>query len=233
MKILKNKVFQNVLKLSGLREGIFLERINRFLGLAKYKDQIIRIHIHDSGRIPLLKSGSKILFEPKATEKTQGKLISFYDQNYGWVFANSGYHSKIMEKLLPIVFPDLVDYKKEVKIDNHRIDFLVNTKKGSFLLEVKGCTWFRQNVALFPDAPTQRGINHLKILSKYKGSYLVFLVMNDKPKYLEIADPNFEKELEKGLKNDLNVVGSKFRFGSDGVLKFMGYLKVFKNYENK
>ena len=126
-----------VLEFDNLKEGILIERPNRFLAKVKCDGNIKNIHIHDPGRLPLLKYGTKILFLPKrSNRKTEGHLIAFYSKPYGWVFSHSGYHSTIVERLLNLIFPDVVKYEKEVKIDNHRIDFKIVTREKEFLLEV-------------------------------------------------------------------------------------------------
>ena len=38
-----------------------------------------------------------------------------------------------------------------------------------WLLEVKGCTLEREGVGYFPDAPTERGVKHLRELAKATG----------------------------------------------------------------
>ena len=51
------------------------------------------------------------------------------------------------------------------------------------LMEVKGCTLEIDGVGYFPDAPTKRGVKHLKELTKaVKGGYkasLVFVIQMD------------------------------------------------------
>lgn len=45
-----------------------------------------------------------------------------------------------------------------------RFDFLLERERGKKLVEVKSCTLERNGMAVFPDAPTQRGREQLKIL---------------------------------------------------------------------
>ncbi len=53
----------------------------------------------------------------------------------------------------------------EYKFGNSRIDFYMEKGDQRFLMEVKGCTLFRDGVGYFPDAPTERGAKHLRELA--------------------------------------------------------------------
>lgn len=61
-----------------------------------------------------------------------------------------------------------------------RFDFYVEKGDRKIFIEVKGVTLEANGVALFPDAPTARGVKHIKHLTKLckEGSeaYLIFVV---------------------------------------------------------
>ncbi len=54
----------------------------------------------------------------------------------------------------------------EHKYGDSRIDFYMEKSADRYLMEVKGCTLFRDGIGLFPDAPTQRGAKHLRELTQ-------------------------------------------------------------------
>ena len=58
----------------------------------------------------------------------------------------------------------IIRIKREVKYKNSRFDFYIETKTEKIFAEVKGVTLDVGGVALFPDAPTQRGIKHINEL---------------------------------------------------------------------
>ena len=65
--------------------------------------------------------------------------------------------------------PELKDatvVRHEVTVDHSRFDFLLEKDGVPFLLEVKSCTLFEDDVALFPDAVTDRGRRHLLELAE-------------------------------------------------------------------
>ncbi len=207
-----------MLELEGLVEGKWVERGNRFAGRAEVDGGEVRVHVHDPGRLgELLRPGVRVLLLPKKGKKTNYHLIAVWRQDHGWVFAHSGYHSDIAEELLDIL-PELRgarEYAREVKVGNHRIDFLLEDR----LMEVKGCTLFRDDLALFPDAPTKRGREHVALLQK--GDILLFLVMSGKPKYLVPfgeRDPGFKRELERALERGVHVTGVKFSFNGKNLV---------------
>ena len=50
-----------------------------------------------------------------------------------------------------------------------RLDFLAVENSRNTWIEVKGVTLENQGIACFPDAPTQRGVRHLKTLIELAG----------------------------------------------------------------
>lgn len=53
-----------------------------------------------------------------------------------------------------------------------RFDFLIETDKRKILMEVKGVTLEESGTALFPDAPTERGVKHImELCSSMKDGY--------------------------------------------------------------
>jgi sugar fermentation stimulation protein A len=108
--------------------------------------------------------------EENPGRKTKYDLIAVKANEF--IFTNSKYHSQIMENLLRKGIPfKPKEIKKEVKVGESRIDFLVD----GVPLEVKGCTLVRNFIALFPDAPTVKGLRHLKEIIFHRG-ILVFLI---------------------------------------------------------
>ena len=75
-------------------------------------------------------------------------------------------------------------------------------------MEVKGVTLENDGVVRFPDAPTERGIKHLKELQKavtegYK-AYVLFVIQMSDVKYFEpnvITHPEFAEELKRAKDN--------------------------------
>ena len=62
-----------------------------------------------------------------------------------------------------------------------------------YLLEVKGCTLERNGIGYFPDAPTERGVKHLRELTKavQKGYVAILAFVIAMPK-VSVVYPNVE-----------------------------------------
>ena len=56
----------------------------------------------------------------------------------------------------------------EYTYGDSRIDFFMKRGKEKYLMEVKGCTLEIDGVGYFPDAPTKRGVKHLRELISAK-----------------------------------------------------------------
>jgi len=205
----QNKI--ELLKVGWDRKGIFLDRPNRFIGIVDIDGSPEKVHIHDPGRLEeLLYKENEVLLKhvDKPDRKTRWELIASRYENQ-WVFTNSGYHRRISENIVERIFEN-AGIRAEVKVGHSRLDFLVEEKGGRKGVEVKGCTLTENGVALFPDAPTERGRKHLQtlmdIIDSEDSAMLMILVFrkdircfapNERtaPRFAEI----FKKAVEKGV----------------------------------
>lgn len=142
--------------------GRFLRRLNRFVGEVDIDGSSVRVHISDTGRLKeILTEGRQVYIIPSKNSKTDGKLL-FVRMEDGLVLVNTAFHSKIAKEIVKkLIFDENADIKSEVVYRDSRIDFLVNK---NFFIEVKGCNLLIDEVCFFPDAPTTRGVKHLKHL---------------------------------------------------------------------
>ena len=158
------------------REGVLQARPNRFLALVSLdgggrEEEAEKVHVHDPGRLQeLLYPGNRVLLKRMDAphRKTKWDLIAAWYEGR-WVLVHSGYHSRIARQILenPKLSPfgELKELKAEVKMGKSSMDFLLTHEDGrETVLEVKGCTLTIDGVALFPDAPTERGRRHLETL---------------------------------------------------------------------
>ena len=83
--------------------------------------------------------------------------------------------------------PDIKLLKREQKWGDSRFDFYFETENEKAYAEVKGVTLEENGVVMFPDAPTERGVKHVKELCKLKeegfGAYLIFVIQMKNIKY--------------------------------------------------
>lgn len=164
-----------ITNISADETGIFIERPNRFLGHVDIKGSIEKVHIKDPGRLrELLYPGNRVLVAnaSKPGRKTAWDLVAAEFQDR-WIVVNSGFHRQIAYQIINggnVVSQDAIkSIRPEVKRGRSRIDYCIELNSGFQLwIEVKGCTLAEDGVALFPDAPTERGTRHLMELISIK-----------------------------------------------------------------
>ena len=106
-------------------------------------------------------------------------------------------------KFVPADLENAAVIKSEYRYGNSRLDFYAEDSTGEkALIEVKGVTLEQQGTALFPDAPTERGVRHIEELIRAKregyGASILFVIqMKDvglfRPNY--ITQPLFGHKL--------------------------------------
>jgi len=197
-------------EIPNLMKGIFISRPNRFIGEIKYKGHIETAHIHDPGRLKeLLIEGAEVLFT-----HSRGKLkyyIKAVKVNLEWVLIDTALHSKIAQEVFGLLpeFSNVKEIRKEVKIGNSRIDFLLD----GVPLEVKGVTLVKNGVALFPDAPTERGARHVKEIIENNG-ILLFLIFRKAKSFLPNfeMDAKFSENLSEARRRGITIISVQISF---------------------
>ncbi len=118
-------------------------------------------HLHDPGRLlDLIYPGNKVLVRRSAGGATKCRVTAAWSWDSGeWVVVDSGIHSDIASQFLPS------GSRREVRVGRHRLDFAFDDA----YVEVKGCTLAVGGRALFPDAPTRRGADHMALLARLRG----------------------------------------------------------------
>jgi sugar fermentation stimulation protein A len=191
-------------------KGRFLSRPNRFVGEIEYNGQIETAHIHDPGRLKeLLIKGAEILFT-----HSKGKLkyyIKAVKNEHEWVLIDTALHSNIAQRVFKILpeFSNITEIKKEVKIGNSRIDFLID----NIPLEVKGVTLVKNDIALFPDAPTKRGARHVREIIEHNG-IIFFLIFRNAKSFIPNLemDPKFSQNLSEARRKGIKIIAVQICF---------------------
>ena len=102
--------------------------------------------------------------------------------------------------------------KREYTHGDSRFDFYLEGEGQKALMEVKGVTLEKDGIVAFPDAPTKRGLKHVKGLDNSQENYLTFVLfviqMEDvkffTPNYL--TDPGFSRGLKEASENGVKVL---------------------------
>ncbi len=168
---------------SHTRTGIFRTRPNRFVAMVEVDGTEVVCHVKNTGRCKeLLVPGCTVVLESSANpaRKTPYDVIAVYKGDR-LINMDSQAPNKVAEDYLRERFPE-ADVRREVKYGDSRLDFWMQNGTEQWFVEVKGCTLERDNVGYFPDAPTDRGVKHLRHLIQaveegYKAAVLFVIQM--------------------------------------------------------
>ena len=156
------------MKYHNIIEGTFISRPNRFIANVEAAGQVQVCHVKNTGRCrELLVPGCRVYLETadNPNRKTKYDLIAVKKGNL-LINMDSQAPNKAAGEWLEkrILYPDLKILKPEVKYDNSRFDFYIEAGERKIFLEVKGVTLEEGGIARFPDAPTERGVKHIREL---------------------------------------------------------------------
>ncbi len=147
--------------------GRFIARPNRFVAQVQVPGQEVTAHVKNTGRCEeLLWPGSRVILNraQRPGRRTAFDLVAVYKGEM-LVNIDSQAPNQVAWDYLRARFPGAV-IRREVVYGHSRLDFHVTDGEMSLFVEVKGCTLEEEGLALFPDAPTQRGLKHLETLTK-------------------------------------------------------------------
>lgn len=145
--------------------GKFQSRKNRFIAQVYINDVLETVHVKNTGRCKeLLLPGVEVVLEisDNPNRKTKYDLIAVYKEGLGWVNVDSQAPNEVVRDWL--IKQDYTLVKPEYTYGDSRVDFYMEKDDQKYLMEVKGCTLEVNGIGYFPDAPTERGIKHLREL---------------------------------------------------------------------
>ena len=152
-----------------LTPAVFLARPNRFVAQVEAGGQVLTVHVKNTGRCRELlvpgaalwlsrsdNPGRKTAYDLITVQKGP-RLINMDSQAPNKVFAEWAAAGNFV--------PGLTLLRPETKHGDSRFDFYWEAGSRRGFVEVKGVTLEQGNAVYFPDAPTERGVKHLKELS--------------------------------------------------------------------
>ncbi len=156
-------VYENIVKAK------FISRPNRFIAEVDIEGQKETVHVKNTGRCKeLLIPGCEVwLTAPGNPErKTKYDLVAVRKDTGVLFNIDSQAPNKVVKEWLSGQGYDRVI--PEYTYGDSRIDFYMERGTERFLMEVKGCTLERDGIGYFPDAPTERGVKHIRELIRAK-----------------------------------------------------------------
>lgn len=200
-----------------IKPGTFIDRPNRFIANIEIDGQVEVCHVKNTGRCrELLTHRAPVIVQeidsPK--RKTRYDLIAVY-KGKRLINVDSSAPNEVLAEWLQKggLFQNTTLVKREQQFGDSRFDFYVEGDGSRAFIEVKGVTLEDQGVVRFPDAPTQRGVKHLKdlVLCVKEGfqAYVVFIVQMKDVLYLEpnwTTHPAFGEALREAADHGVKVL---------------------------
>lgn len=153
---------------SNIKKAKFIDRPNRFIANVEIDEKREVCHVKNTGRCKELLIPDATIFvqeSDRLKRKTNYDLISVYKDsilvNIDSQVPNKVFHEWVLSSGF---FQNIVLIKPEYKYNSSRFDFYIETFEKKILVEVKGVTLEENGVAMFPDAPTLRGLKHINEL---------------------------------------------------------------------
>lgn len=188
------------LKYKNIFEGVFLSRPNRFIAEVKINGKVETVHVKNTGRCrELLVEGCRVWLEKSdnPSRKTKYDLVCVEKQRNGKepliINMDSQIVNDVAEEWLSSggLFSTDAKIRREVKYKNSRFDFYIEDGGRKAFLEVKGVTLENDDIARFPDAPTERGIKHInELIAATKDGYEAYILFVVAMKGITRFEPN-------------------------------------------
>ena len=204
------------MKYYNIQPGVFLARPNRFIAHIEIDGAEEICHVKNTGRCrELLPPGAKVWCEKSGNpaRKTKFDLISVQKGHRIINMDSQAPNAAAKEWLKNGGLGQIENLKPESRHGESRFDFSFTKDGKPCFLEVKGVTLENDGVCAFPDAPTTRGVRHLReltVLAKAGfGAYVLFVIQMADVKYLhpnDATDPDFGSALREAAAAGVRVL---------------------------
>ena len=181
--------------------GIFLSRPNRFIAKVLIDGTEETVHVKNTGRCrELLPAGAQVWCHKSdnPNRKTKFDLITVKKGERLINMDSQAPNTAAGEWLRSGGLGQIENLKAETFHGDSRYDFSFTKDGKTCFLEVKGVTLEDDGICAFPDAPTERGVKHLRGLAALAqqgyGAYVLFVIQMPDVKYLhpnDATDPAF------------------------------------------
>lgn len=152
--------------------ALFISRPNRFVALCAIDGRTVSAHVRNTGRLgELLLPGAKVWLLPAAPGRKTPYTLIAVEKGKMLVNIDSQVPNKVVYEAITggLILPGLGGIeapRREVRHGNSRFDIGFGRKGFSEgFMEIKGVTLEVDGAALFPDAPTERGLKHMRHLT--------------------------------------------------------------------
>ena len=181
---------------SNIERAYFKERPNRFIAYVETEEGREICHVKNTGRCRELLTSDAVVYVQRnnnPARKTKLDLIGVEKGDYLINMDSQAPNAAVKEWLRAgnLFSKNAVVYSEKTYGES-RFDFYIEDGERKAFMEVKGVTLELDGVCRFPDAPTERGVKHIRELIKcmedgYE-AYILFVIQMSPVKYLEPND---------------------------------------------
>ncbi len=205
------------MKYNHIVEGRFESRPNRFIAYVTMNGKREKVHVKNTGRCrELLLPGASVFLEESDNlqRSTRYDLVAV-KKGERMVNMDSQAPNKAVGEWLQKkqLFPDTTLIKPEMTFGKSRIDFYIENGEDKILMEVKGVTLEQDGVVLFPDAPSERAVKHVRELIEavkqgYQAYIMLVVQMSDVAYFTpnRQTHPEFADALSEAVKEGVKVI---------------------------
>ncbi len=179
----------------------FLSRPNRFIARCLVDGEEVVCHVKNTGRCRELLVPGVTVYLCRAAEGSNRKTL------YDLIAVQKGERLINMDSQAPnaaageFLRSRYSSVRAEITYGDSRVDFLVADAEGrQTFVEVKGVTLEENGAVFFPDAPTERGVKHLRELahavSEGYGAVVLFVIQMGDVAYFS---PNDRTDIAFGV----------------------------------
>ncbi len=194
------------MKYQSVKNAVFISRPNRFIAHVMLDGNITTVHVKNTGRCKeLLIPGCTVYLSESENpnRKTKYDLIAVekerVDKSTLCINIDSQAPNTVAEEWLKKggLFSKTAMIRREVIFGRSRFDLYVEDGRRRAFIEVKGVTLEKDGLALFPDAPTQRGIKHIsELMEANRQGYETYILFVIQMKEIHCFTPNRDTHLE-------------------------------------
>lgn len=203
--------------------GKFISRPNRFIAKVEIDGTEETVHVKNTGRCrELLVPDARVYLSvsDNPARQTRCDLIAVEKIRGGkplLINMDSQLPNGAAEEWLNKcgLFSENAVIRREVTFGKSRFDFCVDDGGRKTFIEVKGVTLENDGVALFPDAPTERGVKHLNELvecvKEGYGAYVLFVIQMKEIREFRPNDsmhPEFGDALRNAAENGVEIIAA-------------------------
>lgn len=214
------------MKYENIYKGQFLSRPNRFIAYVDIEGKTEKVHVKNTGRCRELLTDHAEVYLAKSDNPQRNTLYDLVAVKKGHRIINmdSQAPNKAVEEWLKQggLFNDVQTVRPETTYESSRFDFYVETTEEKIFIEVKGVTLEKDDVVLFPDAPSERALKHVKELCDavkqgYR-AYILLVVQMEGVKYFipnRETQPEFAEALLEARKAGVRILAYDCRVTQD------------------